>query len=56
LAEKVLQGTLKEGDKLKVDFKEGAEALEIKSTKPKAVKTAKSDTDADASVDKESKK
>jgi ATP-dependent Clp protease ATP-binding subunit ClpC len=45
LAEKVLQGTLKEGDKLKVDFKEGSEALEIKATKPKALKSAKNDSE-----------
>lgn len=45
LAEKVLQGTLKEGDKLKVDFKEGAEALEIKSSKTKSSKPAKSEED-----------
>jgi ATP-dependent Clp protease ATP-binding subunit ClpC len=43
LAEKVLQGALKEGDKLKVDFKDGAEALEIKVTKSKTAKTNKLD-------------
>jgi ATP-dependent Clp protease ATP-binding subunit ClpC len=48
LAEKVLQGTLKEGDKLKVDFKEGSEALEIKATKPKALKGAKNDSENDS--------
>ncbi len=46
LAEKVLQGTLKEGDKLKVDYKDGAEGLEIKATKPKAVKSAKSENNS----------
>jgi ATP-dependent Clp protease ATP-binding subunit ClpC len=46
LAEKVLQGTLKEGDKLKVDHKEGAEGLEIKATKPKAIKASKTENSA----------
>ncbi len=48
LAEKVLQGTLKEGDKLKVDFKEGSESLEIKSTKSKAIKALKSESENDS--------
>ncbi len=37
LAEKVLEGTLKEGDKLKIDHKASSEVLEIKSVKSKAV-------------------
>ena len=36
LAEKVLEGTLKEGDKLKIDHKASLEVLEIKSVKSKA--------------------
>ena len=36
LAEKVLEGTLKEGDKLKIDHKASSEVLEIKSVKSKA--------------------
>ncbi len=50
LAEKVLQGALKEGDKLKIDFKEGAEGLDIKVIKPKALKGAKP-SDTEPSVD-----
>ena len=48
-----MQGTLKEGDKLKVYFKEGSEGLEIKATKPKAIKAAKAEADTDSEAGKE---